>query len=80
MHVQIDFRPSHHMTHSLELSSTSQCSISQRSIGNSTKFDVLGSRTLQLDDGCINNVLLVPNIYGNLLFIYYIYHFGDGKK
>jgi hypothetical protein len=35
---------------------------------------------MQLDDGCINDVLLVPDISTNLLSIYQICHSGDGKK
>jgi hypothetical protein len=34
---------------------------------------------MQLDDGCINDVLLVPDISTNLLSIYQICHSGDGK-
>ena len=34
---------------------------------------------MQLDDGCINNVLLVPDIYANFLSIFQICHSGDGK-
>ena len=34
---------------------------------------------MQLDDGCINNVLFVPEISANLLSIYQIFHSGDGK-
>jgi hypothetical protein len=34
---------------------------------------------MQLDDGCFNDVLLVHDISANLLSIYQICHFGDGK-
>jgi hypothetical protein len=35
---------------------------------------------MQLDKGWINDVLLVPDIFANLLSIYQICHFGNGKK
>lgn len=59
------------MTHSNELlPSPSDCSISQIVVGDSSQLDVQGSGTVQLDDGCINNVLLVPDISADLLSIY----------
>ena len=68
------------MTHTSELlQSTSDCCISQIEVGNSSQLDVQGSGTVQLDDGYINNVLLVPEISANLLSIYQIFHSGDGK-
>jgi hypothetical protein len=76
-----DSGASHHMTHSNELlPSTSDCSISQISIGDSTQLDVLGSGTVQLDEGCINDVLLVPDISANLLSIYHIFILVMGKQ
>jgi hypothetical protein len=76
----LDSGASHHMTHSHDLlASTSECSISQIAVGDSTQLDVLGSGTVQLDKGCINDVLLVPHISANLLSIYQICHSGNGK-
>jgi hypothetical protein len=46
---------------------------------DSTQFDVLWSSNVQLDKGCINDVLLVLDISANLLSIYQICHFGDKK-
>jgi len=34
---------------------------------------------MNLDDGCINDVLFVPNISTNTLSIYHICHYGDRK-
>ena len=34
---------------------------------------------MQLDDGCMNNVFLVPDISSNFLPIYQIWHSADGK-
>ena len=64
---------------SQSLQSTSNCRISQIEVGNSSQPDVQGSGSVQLDDGCFTNVLLVPEISANLLSIYQICHSGDGK-
>ena len=61
------------------MSSASDCTISHIVIGDSTQVDVLGSSTMQLDDGHINDVILVPDISANLLLINQIYHYRDGK-
>jgi hypothetical protein len=75
-----DSGASHHLNHSNELQpSKFDCSISYIVIGDSTHLDVLGSGTVQFDEGCINDVLLVPDIYANLLSIYQIFHSGDGN-
>ena len=75
-----DSGASHHMTQSNELlPSTSHSIISQISIRDSTHLDVLGLGTVQLDEGCINDVLLVLDISADLLSIYKICHFGDKK-
>ena len=42
-------------------------------------MDVLGFGIVQLDNGCINYVLLVLDISGNILSIYHIFHSGNGK-
>ena len=68
------------MTHTSEsLQSTSYCRISQIEVGNTSQLGIQGSSTVQIDDGCINNVLLVPDISSNFLSTYQICHSGDGK-
>ena len=68
------------MTYTNEsLQSTFDCHVSQIEVGNSSHLDVQGSGSVKLDDGCFNNVLLVPEISANLLSIYQICHSGDGK-
>jgi hypothetical protein len=42
-------------------------------------MDVCGSSILQLDKGCINDVLLVPDTSANILSIYQICHSSIGK-
>lgn len=67
----LDSGASHHMTHCHELlPSTSNSSVSVIAIGDSKQLDVLGLGTVQIDNGYSNNVLLVPDISVNLLFIY----------
>lgn len=71
---------SHHMTPYEDLlPSTSHTNISQITLGDSAQHRVLGLGTMQLTNGCINNVLPVPKISTNLLSIYQICHSGDGK-
>lgn len=75
-----DLGASHHMTHSSEsLQSLYDRRISQIEVGNSSQLNVQGSSTVQFDNGCINNVLIVPDISSNLLSIYQICHSSDGK-
>ena len=69
------------MTHTSEsLHSTSDCHVSQIEVGNSSHLNVQGSGSVQLDDGCFNNVLLVLEIFSNLLSIYQIFHSVMGKQ
>lgn len=76
----LDSGASHHMTHCHELlPSTSNSSILEIAVGDSKQLNVLGSGTIQLDNGCFNNVLLVPDISANLLSIYHICHSREGK-
>lgn len=76
----LDSGASHHMTSCQDLlPSTSPSYISQIVVGDSTQLQVLGSGTVQMTLGCINNVLLIPEISANLLFIYQICHSGNGK-
>ena len=57
---------------------TSNSSILKIVVGDFTQVDVLGWDTMQFTNGCINVVLLVLEIFANLLIIYGIFHFGDG--
>lgn len=76
----LDSGASHHMTSCQDLfPSTSPSNISQIVVGDSTQLEVLGSGTVQMTHGCINNVLLIPEISENLLSIYQICHSGNGK-
>lgn len=71
---------SHHMNHSNNLlPSPSDCSDSQIAVGEYSWLDVCGSSTVQLDDGCIKNVLLMHDISTKLLSIYQICDYGDGE-
>ena len=75
-----DSGASHHITYSCELFPyPSYCNISQITVGYSSQIDVRGLGTVQLDDGCINNVFLVLHISTNFLSIYQICHTGNWK-
>lgn len=79
-HVILDSWASHHMTCSQYfLPYTSHSNISKIIVDESTQLEVFGSDTMELTNGCINNVLLVPKVYINLLSIYQICNFGDEK-
>lgn len=48
-------------------------------LGDSAHLSVQGSGTVSLDGGCLQDVLLVPDISTNLLSIYQIFHSGFSK-
>jgi hypothetical protein len=60
-------------------SSLNECNTKQIFVGDDRSLSVVGSRTIQLDDGHFNDVLCVPSLSCNLLSIYQITHSGEGK-
>ena len=76
----IDYGSSHHMTHSPDLvTSLAQSVTTQIIVGDSSQLSVTGSRTISLEGGSLQDVLLVPSISLNLLSIFQICHSGSGK-
>ena len=76
----LDFGASHHMTHSPNLvTSLSESVTTQIVVGDSTQLSVTGSRTISLEGGSLQDVLLVPAISTNLLSVFQICHSSSGK-
>lgn len=64
----IDYRASYHMVKDKTIcSALNECNTKQRFFGNDRSLDVVGSGTVQLDDGHFNNVLCVPSLSLNIL-------------
>lgn len=49
-------------------------------IGDDTQVEVEGKGSVDMHDGRFENIIYVPNLSTNLLSIYQITHYGDGKK
>lgn len=48
-------------------------------VGDSTYISMKGKGDIPIEGGCILDVLLIPNLFANLLFIYQIFNNGSGK-
>jgi hypothetical protein len=48
-------------------------------VGDDRSLSVVGSGTVQEDNGHFNDVLCVPSLSCNLLLVYQITHSGEGK-
>jgi hypothetical protein len=48
-------------------------------VGDDRSFSIVGSGTVQVDNGHFNDVLCVPSLSCNLLLVYQITHSGEGK-
>lgn len=76
----LDSNASHHMTHTQQLvTSLAPCATSQIVVGNSSHLSILGSCSVALVGGSLQDVLCVPHISMNLLSIYQIFHSSSGK-
>jgi hypothetical protein len=60
-------------------SALNECDTKKIFVGDDRSLGVVGSRTVQVDNGHFNDVLCVPSIFCNLLSIYQITHSGEGK-
>ena len=68
------------MTHSRDLdTSLSQSVTTQIVVGDSIQLLVLGSGTISLEGGSLQDVLLVLANFTNLLFFFQIFHSGSSK-
>ena len=60
-------------------SSLNDCNTKNIYVGDDRSLSVVGSGTIHLDNGHFNDVLCVPTLSYNLLFVYHITHLGEGK-
>lgn len=76
----IDSRASYHMAKDKAMfSSLNDCNTKHIFVGDDRSLSVVGSGTVHLDNGQINDVLCVPTLSCNLLSTYQITHSGEGK-
>jgi hypothetical protein len=60
-------------------SSPNECNTKKIYVGDDRSLSVVGSRTVQVENGYFNDVLCVPHLSCNLLSVYQITHSGEGK-
>jgi hypothetical protein len=60
-------------------SALNECNTKEIFVGDDRSLSVVGSRTIQVENGHFNVVLCVPDISCNLLSVYQITHSGEGK-
>jgi hypothetical protein len=76
----IDSGTSYHMAKDKEIFfSLNECNTKKIFVGDDRSLSVVGSGTVQVDNGHFNDVLCVPSLSCNLLSIYQITHSSEGK-
>jgi hypothetical protein len=76
----IDSRASYHMAKDKAIfSALNECNTKKIFVGDDRSLSVVGSGTVQVDNGHFNDVLCVPSLYCNLLSVYQITHSDEGK-
>ena len=60
--------------------SLNDCNTKNIFVGDDRSLNVEGSGTVHLNNGQIQDVLCVPNLSCNLLSVYQVTHFGEGKS
>jgi hypothetical protein len=60
-------------------STLNECNTKKICVGDDRSPSVVGSGTVQVDNGHFNDVLCVPSLSCNLLSVYQITHSGEGK-
>jgi hypothetical protein len=76
----IDSRASYHMAKDKAIFSTlNECNTKEIFVGDDISLSVVGSGTIQVENGHFNDVLCVPYISCNLLSVYQVTHSGEGK-
>jgi hypothetical protein len=77
----IDSGASYHMAKDKDIfSSLNECNTKKIFFGDDRSLSIVGSGTIQLDNGHFNDVLCVPSLSCNLLSVYQITHSGEGKS
>jgi hypothetical protein len=76
----IDLGASYHMAKDKAIFfALNECNTKKIFVGDDRSLSVVGSRTVQVDNGHFNDVLCVPSLSCNLLSVYRITHSGEGK-
>jgi hypothetical protein len=76
----IDYGASYHMAKEKAIFSTlNECNTKKIFVGDDRSLSVVGSGTVQVDNGHFNDVLCVPSLSYNLLSVYQITHSGESK-
>jgi hypothetical protein len=76
----IDSGASYHMAKDKAIfSSLNECNTKEIFVGDDRSLSVVGSGTIQVQNGHFNDVLCVPDLSCNLLSVYQITHSGEGK-
>jgi hypothetical protein len=60
-------------------STLNECNTKKIFVGDDRSLSVVGSGTIQVENGHFNDVLCVPSLSCNLLSVYQITHSGEGK-
>jgi len=74
----IDSGATRHMSHNKEkiVILDNDCNKEKKILGDDTTVDVIGTGNVGIEDGVFNNVMLVPNLKSNLLFVIQIANQG----
>jgi hypothetical protein len=76
----IDSGASYHMAKDKAIfSALNECNTNKIFVGDDRSLSVVGSGTIQVENGHFDDVLCVPNLSCNLLSVYQITHSGEGK-
>jgi hypothetical protein len=76
----IDSGASYHMAKDKAIfSALNECNTKKIFVGDDRSLSVVGSGTVQVENGHFNEVLCVPNLSCNLLSVYQITHSCEGK-
>jgi hypothetical protein len=76
----IDSGASYHMAKDKAIFyALNECNTKKIFVGDDRSLSVIGSGTVQVDNGHFNDVLCVPSLSCNLLSVYQITHSGEGK-
>jgi hypothetical protein len=76
----IDSGAPYHMAMDKDIfSALNECNTKKIFVGDDRSLSVVGSGTVQVENGHFNDVLCVPSLSCNLLLVYQITHLGEGK-
>jgi hypothetical protein len=76
----IDFETYYHMAKDKTIFYVlNECNTNKMFVGDDRFFSVVGSGTIEVDNGHFNDVLCVPSLSCNFLSVYQITHLGEVK-